>query len=314
MLTDEQYGHQLGDRLRYETDDLRPDPDLARKLRRRVARRTWAIRAAIATPVAAAAAVAILVTTAGPGGGQRTSQTHNAPQSTNGEPVRVETVAYVQAQTIDALSRASSYVIAATNTYDGGHYDEWIDKATQRYRNDVYTSDIGGVGLGADGKALAPPADTTPGAVHLSQSHSESGPAGNRDLVSVDYDLKQWSTGKITDMRPPGTGPDITDADSVRQAIADGTVELLGHETVSGHDTLHLRLYGPERSYRLDMWVDAKTYLPVQETAAKSGGKSGGQEFPAVATVTTRYSWLPRTEANLAHLVLTAPPGFKRVK
>ena len=66
--------------------------------------------------------------------------------------------------------------------------------------------------------------------------------------------------------------PDITDPDSIRKAITNGTVELLGKEKVDGLDTLHLQLFGPKRSYRIDMWVDETNYLPVQGTAVKSTG------------------------------------------
>jgi hypothetical protein len=96
---------------------------------------------------------------------------------------------------------------------------------------------------------------------------------------------------------------------SIQQAIASGTLELLGHETVNGLDTLHLRLFGPDRSYRVDIWVDSATYLPVRDIAGKSSGNAGPDEFPAEIAVTT-YSWLPRTDENLARLVLTPPAGF----
>jgi hypothetical protein len=309
MLTDERYGQQLGARLRHETEDVRAAPDLLRRLRRRQTRRTWAIGTAIATPVAAAAAVAVVVVTTAGGGSQQTNAA--APPASGGSgPVRVENVAYVQEQTLKALSKSSQYVINATNTYEGGHYDEWTDKATQRYRNDVYDTSIAVPGRAADGKTRLPdPKEMTPGPIHLHQSHAVSGPDGDQDIVTVDYDLRTWSTGHLTDKRPTDI-PDITDADSIRKAISDGTVELVGKEDVDGLDTLHLRLFGPDHSYRIDMWVDSTTYLPVREIAAKS---TGPDEFPASAAVTVRYTWLPRTEENLAKLVLTPPPGFKHV-
>ncbi|HEV2781196.1 MAG TPA: hypothetical protein VGX25_17580 [Actinophytocola sp.] len=145
------------------------------------------------------------------------------------------------------------------------------------------------------------------------QSHSASGPDGDQDIVWVDYDLRKWSTGHRTDRNPPSAIPDITDADSIRTAITDGTVELVGRETVDGLDTLHLRLFGPNREYRIDMWVDSRTYLPVREIAAKSSGGTGDQEFPSAHAVTTTYDWLPRTPDNLARLVLTPPAGFERL-
>jgi hypothetical protein len=314
MLTDEQFGQQLGARLRHETEDVRAAPDLARKLHRRRTRRTWAIGTAIATPVAAAAAIVVVVgTTAGQGApdGSQHANTAAPPTSGTSAPVRVENVAYVKEQTLKALSQASQYVIHAKNTYESGHYDEWTDKATQRYRNDVYDSSTEIAGRAADGEMRLPaPNEIKPGPIRLRQSHAVSGPDGDQDIVTVDYDLRTWSTGHLTDKRPTDI-PDITDADSIRKAITDGTVELVGKENVDGLDTLHLRLHGPKRSYRIDMWVDSTSYLPVREIAAKS---TGPDEFPASAAVTATYTWLPRTEENLAKLVLTPPPGFRQVK
>lgn len=307
MLTDEQYGHQLGVQLRHELEDVHPGPSLVSKLRRQQARRTWAIRTAIATPVVAVAAAAILVTTVGqgmPGEGRQANST-----------AQFENVAYVQEQTLKALSQASEYVIHAKNTYKGGHYDEWTDKATQRYRNDFYDRSTPlSVSFDKDGTAHAPqaPADQAPGPIHLAQSHLVTGPEGDQHIVTVDYDRKQWYTLHSTDKNPSGV-PDITDPDSIRKAITDGTLELVGKEKVDGLDALHLQLFGPKRSYRIDMWVDETNYLPVQATAVKGNSKTGGREFTTSATVTTKYSWLPRTEENLAYLVLTPPPGFEHV-
>ena len=70
--------------------------------------------------------------------------------------MQFENVSYVQEQTVKALGQASQYVIYAKNTYGSDHYDEWIDKATQRYRNDVYTS-IAPASPAPGGKPGAPP-------------------------------------------------------------------------------------------------------------------------------------------------------------
>ncbi|MEU2612332.1 hypothetical protein ABZ570_12225 [Micromonospora sp. NPDC007271] len=304
MPVDEQYGQQLGVQLRHETADVHAAPDLMRRLRGRQARRSWAIRTAIATPVAAAAAAAILVTMPGQGAPDRTHQP-------NGARTRMENVSYVQEQTVKALDQASQYVIHAKNSYGTGHYDVWIDKATQRYRTDVYTSLPAPQAPAPDGTDRMPeaPGEETAGPLRLSQSNSVGGPKGNRTTITVNYDGKWWSKEQAPAMKP--TIPvDITDADSVRKAISEGKVELLGREKVDGVEALHLRIDGPNRLYRIDMWVDSTTYLPVKEIVAKGGGEG----FPASARVTTTYTWLPRTGENLARLVLTPPPGFVQVK
>jgi hypothetical protein len=305
MLTDEQFGQQLGVRLRQETDDLRAAPDLMHTLRRKQTRRTWVIRGATLTAVSAAAAIAVVINTTG--GQTPVEQRQAAPRTGTTTEAPVVNVAYVQQRTIEAVSRAADYVIFAENTYDGGHYEEWIDKATQRYRNDVYDRSVTISGTAADGK-MTVPAQPPQVPIHLNQSHAVSGPPGNQTITTVDYNLHTWSVGHLTDRPDPASDVDVTDADSVRKAITTGTVELVGKETVDRRDTLHLRVYGPDRSYRLDMWVESTSYLPVRETAAKGGP----DEFPQSATVTTTYTWLPRTEENLAKLTLTPPPGFSR--
>src|SRR5688572_20008111 len=107
MSTDEQYGQDLAVRLRQELHEVRAAPDLTRTLRRRQARRAWALRTAIAAPVAAAAIAAVLVSTTGPG----------APdprlQADGGRATQLLDVAYVQEQTIKALAEATDLVIYA---------------------------------------------------------------------------------------------------------------------------------------------------------------------------------------------------------
>jgi hypothetical protein len=291
MHSDEQYGQQLGAQLREELDDVRAAPDLVLTLRRRRSRRTWTIRAAIATPLMAAAATVAIVTSA------------------TGHGARLQDVAYVKAQTIQALNQATRYVIYSKDTYSGGRIETWTDLATQRYRNDVYLPDEDSVPAGANGQVKAPPAHgphAAPGPLHLSQSNSGSGLIGNRDIVSVDYDRKTWRTDHDATVPPSPTVPNVTDPDSVEAAINNGTFEVLGDDPVSGVAALHLRISTTARGYRIDLWVDKTTFLPIQETDTALGQNQGG---PAM---TATYAWLPRTDENLARLVLTAPPGFTR--
>jgi hypothetical protein len=316
MLTDEQYGRQVGDRLRHEIDDVHASPDLVRRLRRRQVRRTWAIRFTIATPVAAAAvAAAIVLTTAGQSAPSQAVRpgTTTAPPPTSDAPAQVRTVAYVKEQTLKALGQASQYVIFSKDTYADGHHDTWYDKPADRYRNDVYSRDVvGSGGKEADGQVRLPPPSQPLGPIHLNQSHAVTGKLGSdQEITTIDYDRKTWSTSHIKETGPVVlVAPDITDTESVRKAITDGTVTLLGNENVDGIDTLHLQVIGPKREYKIDMWVDGKSYLPVREKAVKSSGQA--DEFPDSHAESTKYEWLPRTEENLAKLTLTPPPDFKR--
>jgi len=303
MSTDEQYGQDLAVRLRQELHEVRAAPDLARTLRRRQTRRAWALRSAIAVPVAAAAITAVLVSTAGPG----------APdprlQADGGSTTQLKDVAYVQEQTIKALAEATDLVIYAKHAYDGGYYEEWVDKTTQRYRNNLYgPRSAPGSGTRSDGRAVAPPAPGTVdlGPIVLQHSHSASGPNGNRDLVSVNYEQQTWMSEHSTEVLPAPVVPDVTDPATMRAAVEAGTLELMGEETVNGVASVHLRMFAVQRGYRIDVWVDTVNFLPVQETSTVIDDQGPPK-------IVTTYSWLARTPENLAHLVLTPPAGFTRV-
>jgi RNA polymerase sigma factor (sigma-70 family) len=177
------------------------------------------------------------------------------------------------------------------------------------YRSDVYLPDDDPTPAGSDGQIKAPPAPdphAVSGPLHLSQSHSGSGPLGNRESVTVDYDRRTWSTEHDTEVPPPSTVPNVTDPQSVEAAITNGTFEVIGKDAVNGVPALHLRISTTTRGYRIDLWVDRSTFLPLQQTQTVTS------ENPARPAVTTTYAWLPRTAENLARLVLTGPPGFTR--
>jgi hypothetical protein len=321
MLTDEQFGRRLGDQLRHETAGVRADPNLGATLRRRQVRRTWTVRSAVAAAAVAVAAVAVVATTAGRGGPEQTVAVDDGtptPSSTAAPTSTEEAVlsaAYVRAATIEALGNAADYVIFSKTTYDSGYYDTWTDKSTKRYRNDVYTTlpaltTEPGDRSADDGPELR---DVPRGPMRLQQSHAAEGPPGDRKITSVDYDKRWWSVSpEKVDLPTSAIGLDVTDQDSVREAISDGTAELLGHEEVNGIDTLHLRVIGSKREFRLDLWVDSKSYLPIKEDLVKSSGP-GPNEFSPEHNVATTYEWLPRTEENLKFLTLTPPADFKRI-
>jgi len=316
VLTDEQYGHRIGDRLRHEIDDVHASPDLVRKLRRRRTRRTWAITGAIATPVAAAAAVAVVVSTqAGPHRSTTAAPTSAAP--TTAQP-RIVTVAYIQAETVKALGQGTQYVIYSKDTYESGYYETWTDKATRRYRNDVYTRLAAAAqpGRAGDGKTTLPSGPPTPpsGPPHRQQSHAVKGLGESQEITTVDWENKWWSVDQLRDDKPQTPIPDPTDPDGMRKAVAEGKVELVGQEKIGTVDTHHLRVIGPRREYKIDLWVDSTTYLPVKETAVKAGNTQGGEEFPESKGEVITYTWLPRTEKNLAELTLTPPADFEQMK
>ncbi len=319
MLTDEQYGRRIGDRLRHEIEDVHASPDLVRRLRRRQVRRTWTITGAIATPVAAAAVIAIVVSsqsTPTPAQNVAAPPATSAPPSS--APPQVRNVAYIQAETVKALGQASQYVIYSKDTYSSGYYETWTDKATERYRNDGYTQLPASTQTGkrnADGSVrISVPPKIELGPLHRQQSHAVKGPWENQEITTVDWENKWWSINHMSEPKPNFEIPDPTDPEGMKKAVADGKVELIGQEKVGDIDTHHLRLIGPNREYKIEMWVDGTTYLPVKESAIKNHGGQGDQEFPESGGEAITYAWLPRTEENLAKLTLTPPADFKQIK
>jgi len=147
------------------------------------------------------------------------------------------------------------------------------------------------------------------------------GQAGHGSTM-VDYRQRSWvRTG-------PGTGgpyqpspchahgalifaPGAAAADLkpvIEAGLRCGLFHLAGHQRVDGIDAIKLT----GRSRRggiafgdggITLWVDPRTYLPVQ--------MAGDQSPPgSEAALLIQYRWLPPTQANLAQLTGTIPPGF----
>jgi hypothetical protein len=82
----------------------------------------------------------------------------------------------------------------------------------------------------------------------------------------------------------------------IESGLRCGAFHVAGHQRVDGIDTIKLTgIY--DGSPLFTLWVDASTYLPVQLTGHKEE---------------VQFRWLPPTQANLAQLTGTIPPGFHR--
>jgi hypothetical protein len=270
MLTDDQLAESIGLRLHAEVADIQPSADLWTTLRRRQVRRTWATRGAVASSLAATAGiVALLLAGAGP------------PASP-----RLETVAYVTQQTINALGHVDQYVQKSVSVMNGGVTVTWSDAATNRTRFSTTVNGVPGLDV-----AKFP------------------GPSGVPRELWVDHGTRSWWEESLANIVPLQPGPgtrymDSADPGAIRDAIVAGDLRVLGHERLDGRDTLHLRLDPPARnageSY-LDVWVDASSYLPARLVLFPSSG---------ISRLTDTISWLPRTAGNLANLDFAPPAGY----
>lgn len=82
----------------------------------------------------------------------------------------------------------------------------------------------------------------------------------------------------------------------IESGLRCGAFHVAGHQRVDSIDTIKLTGISDGRP-AFTLWVDARTYLPVQLT--------GDREV-------IQFRWLPPTQANLAQLTGTIPPGFHR--
>ena len=61
------------------------------------------------------------------------------------------------------------------------------------------------------------------------------------------------------------------------------------------------------------LWIDPETYLPIREVQQVVPGTPLGFAMPGdYDPITTDFSWLPPTQANIAKVSLPVPPGFHR--
>jgi hypothetical protein len=142
------------------------------------------------------------------------------------------------------------------------------------------------------------------------------------------YAERTWTTLGSRVPVPAGRGDAVAqiaqsyrDKLANRRAVLVGRVLFDGHETLQLRETLHFRApplpklpkglklpkgfhfhFPAPPPLRIETWVDALTYLPVQTLTGPPGHQSR-----------TETTWLPRTPANIAKTKLVIPLGFKRL-
>ncbi|SNT00281.1 hypothetical protein SAMN05421812_102701 [Asanoa hainanensis] len=277
MTDDDQFGRRLATLLRDELSDVHSAPNLTDRLRGRARRRQLLVGACAVAVVAITGAVGLVA----------------VPGADRADPELVD-VAHVRTQVTDALARSTDYVVLA-RTANGAPYrvDKWTDAATRRVRTDWY----------GDGK------------LSVSVVVTNEADGGQRGL-QIDYLNRWYAHWQRTPAEMEHTFPDFfedlpeANPESISQALADGTLEIVGKETIDGHETLRLRLEteieaGPTATTptTMELWVDADSYLPHRSTITTT------HEFGAL-TRTTTYTWSERTPENLKVFDLTPPPGF----
>jgi hypothetical protein len=126
----------------------------------------------------------------------------------------------------------------------------------------------------------------------------------------IDYRSKTWWTETVP--VKPGTAsppfscqnqsglPYALTAAMMREIMRCSDSVIVGHPRLHGVQTIEIGV----GNGNFTIWVNASTYLPVLTALGSPGGFMAQQ---------TAYQWLRATPANLAHLTLPIPPGFKPV-
>jgi len=76
-----------------------------------------------------------------------------------------------------------------------------------------------------------------------------------------------------------------------------------GEQSIAGQNTLKLAAASTSVLRSDTLWVNASTYLPVQETSVDIAGH----------VTNSTYTWLPNTTANTAVFNVTVPSGYQQL-
>jgi hypothetical protein len=134
--------------------------------------------------------------------------------------------------------------------------------------------------------------------VYLQPEPSSTAPVAGTVLV-VDYANRTWFRGAIASVITVGG---LTPA-QIRGDIANGTFRVIGTEHLDGRPAVKLALTADRPALTKTLWVDARTYMPLQVAFTVTNGT-------AITSNTVKYQVLSATSANLGLLVPPIPAGF----
>ena len=118
---------------------------------------------------------------------------------------------------------------------------------------------------------------------------------GKAEIISVNFDNRSAS------IMPTGSRPSsvpYAPTQTQLQAAERWNLRVVGHQSVDGVNTVHLR--GSTKRARTELWIDPVDYHLVRIEIRFSNG------YQTIADV----QWVPPTPANLALLNVTVPSGF----
>ncbi|MGH9074669.1 MAG: hypothetical protein ACRDZQ_11215 [Acidimicrobiales bacterium] len=142
---------------------------------------------------------------------------------------------------------------------------------------------------------------------------------GTKTIVNVDYRSRTWfrpvETVHAVKANPlaglagksllspalHGVLPASQESGQLRQALAHGQLSIVGHPVLDGQSSIEISDNTTQSKETL--WIDASTYLPLQESVVNDNGVS----------FETTFRWLAPTATNLGLLQAPIPPGFRQV-
>ena len=285
---------ELRSALDEEAGDLRVPPGAAQRARSRARRRRTARGLLAGVPAVALATGLVLAmqnNTRGPAtSATGTTASPAAPAASAASQPAVETAAYVTEHVEAVLANANHYIIReTTNSYSGGTYTSWTDPRT----GSAYAVQ----GTGSRKVLSWNSAYFVKRVLHWS-------------TTEADYSTHTWFVSVIHAAGPvqgplpkPADGNDVSPA-QLRKWLKDGTMRVVGHGHVNGHQATALRAQLAIGT--LKIWVDSQTFEPVREISALGVGQQH--------TLVFNESWVPRT-ARLVSLANhpQVPAGFTQV-
>jgi hypothetical protein len=278
----------------------------------RPARTTWR-RTRVVLPVAAAAtAVAAVVAVAA------SDATHSGHRNGPAVPAAISpTAASLRDAILTAFSGTASSISYTHSVFTTAGHSRVIDVWTSPFAGSTGQSQTRREVVTDDGRTVrdtemiyALPAPNAGVPANCSgQIYSPKPPPirGQSDvqatdgrLIDVEYASRSWSDQPDTCI--PVTQP--ADAAQIRSDIAAGGWTVVGRDDIDGQPAVELNLAGSAPPASADLlWVDARTYLPIQASANKGGS-------PGVDGLVTTYRFLSDTPDNQKNLTTPIPAGF----
>jgi GNAT superfamily N-acetyltransferase len=213
----------------------------------------------------------------------------------SGSPGGVPDGTSLRAAILDAFDQASGEILATVrfiNVSGGMRFTErtWtypmFPRPGQRVRSRVTESSAGG----------RPAMDEE--SVYLQPRPASTAPVPGTVLI-VDYPNRKWDRGTLASVITIG-GPSPA---QIRGDIANGTFRVIGTERLDGRPAVKLTLTADKPALTKTLWVDARTYMPLQVAFTVINGA-------AITSNIVKFQVLPATPENLGLLVPPIPAGF----